>query len=59
MQLNLYKNGHVKFQLCAFKESSYVPFFRLQVPNRSYNYSNPFTCIKLALKDLAQFEIDS
>ena len=54
MVITLYKKKHVTLQAVFNKESIF--FFRLQVPNISYNYRNPLTCVRLALDDLAKLK---
>lgn len=50
--ITVYKNGDVKLEL-AFTWRA-IFFFRLKLPNVSYNYRNPFKCLKLALDDIAK-----
>ena len=48
---NVYKNGDVNLELVFTWKAIF--FFRLKLPNVSYNYRNPFKCLKLALDDLS------
>tara|TARA_R110000787_G_scaffold265550_1_gene371561 strand:+ start:23 stop:190 length:168 start_codon:yes stop_codon:yes gene_type:complete len=48
----VYKNKDVKLEL-AFTWRA-IFFFRLKLPNVSYNYRNPFKCLSLALNDIAK-----
>ena len=47
----VYENGQVKLELVLTLKAIF--FFRLKLPNVSYNYRNPFKCLKLALDGLA------
>lgn len=52
--ITLYADGDVKIEwVISFRA---LPFFRLSVPNISYNYGL-IKCIKLALRDLAAHEM--
>ena len=46
---------YVKLKLYINKYSGY--HFSLCIPNHSYNYRNPFKCIKLGLKQLVTREL--
>lgn len=52
----LYEKDNVKFELVFNKESYF--FFRLGLPNISYNYRNPLLCVRLALKDSAKARLE-
>lgn len=56
MNINLYRNKHTRFSMVFNRWE--LPFFQLIVPNITYNYNNPITCIKKALLDLERHELD-
>jgi len=57
MEITLYKRNKVSFKFVQYGLA--LPFFRLEVPNISFCYGNPLTCIKKALDKLEKHEIEN
>jgi hypothetical protein len=53
----VYRKGSVTLELVLTLRALF--FFRLKLPNVSYNYRNPFKCLSLALDDLGEEEVSS
>ena len=55
MEITIYKRKNVKLKFVQYGLA--FPFFRLEVPNVSFCYSNPITCVNKALDKLEQREM--